>query len=1241
MASIVLGNAGSALGSSLFGNQAGASLGQLAGTLLGQVVDRSAFGGTKQTHGARIAELSVQQSTYGQMIPIIYGTVKIAGNIIWISPISEYKATISETIGGKGSRLKHAHTDYFCSISLAIALCEGPIAAVARIWADEQPFDTQAYNIRIYHGVPNQLPDPLIESIEGVGQVPAYRDLAYIVIEDLQLAIFGNRIPFFSFEVKRLLSSSQERAEDLVRSVIIIPGSGEFVYDTIPQYKRDSDITEKGAPLHRGPAQAINKHTVHDKTNAIVALDDMKSTLPNLEWVAPVVGWFGTSLDISECSIKPGVEYKYGSETSPDIWRVGKYNRSNAHLITQIDNRPIYGGSTSDAAVLRFLDELRQRGYNIMFYPILFIDTIQKPWRGRMYGSPHSVDHFFTKSDGYKNFILHYAQLVRGKVEAFVIGSEMVGLNKIEGFFTKFTAVDYFIELAREVKNILGPTVKVTYAADWSEYHHTDGGWYHLDSLWASADIDFIGIDAYFPLTEGKAQGRHHLDEVIAGWDSGEGYDYHYLDDHRKEALSPQYAWKNITWWWENQHINPDGNVSAWQPRSKKIWFTEYGFPSVDCATNQPNVFWSNDSIESHLPRHSEGRVNLFAQRVGITATERRWGSSDMIERRFLWTWDARPFPFWPDLKGVWSDGDCWHRGHWIQGKLGAVGLAQVVADLCYRAGLETADIDVSRLHEVVEGVLINCQTTPRIILEALQQAYFFDTSLIEQNVVFIPRQHKQVITVDAKDLLAMPVREGLSDTLQIKLKQEAELPQHVDVNFIDRYNNYGVANQHAQRHFTASTTKLTLNFPLVLQQEQAASIAEVNLFNAWLERTEYSFMLPPKYIHFVPGDVIKISNSVIRITSLYIFKDRCIRLEGVCENLSIYAESNLNPTFRFNNSLDLDRNPGTTHFEVIDIPLLAREELYGDHSRFCVAACGGPNWRGAVIYTDLHQPGEFQAACTLRKPATIGRLLGKLAPINTTCVLDRTNRIYVNILYGKLSSVTERELAEGINTALVGNEIIQFQHAKLIKPYQYELSNLLRGRYGTELHSRTHEPTERFILLDDSVGIIPLSSDYAGQHFICKAISLGSNTDEVKQELAYKAKTLLPFTPVYVQASASAKLHLTIKWYRRTRISSRANNSWARGSDTWDVHDKTALGEASEKYQVKILYKERIIHINTCTSNEYRIDAQGWKTYGLPDTWDELIVQVAQVSAKLGTGPYTTARIDAQGNSSYHEDNL
>ncbi|MGA4923502.1 hypothetical protein, partial [Bacillus subtilis] len=78
-------------------------------------------------------------------------------------------------------------TSYEYSVSIAIGLCEGPIQKVGRIWADGKLIDLSSITYRIYKGTEIQGKDAKIVAVEGDVNTPAYRGLAYIVIEDLPL----------------------------------------------------------------------------------------------------------------------------------------------------------------------------------------------------------------------------------------------------------------------------------------------------------------------------------------------------------------------------------------------------------------------------------------------------------------------------------------------------------------------------------------------------------------------------------------------------------------------------------------------------------------------------------------------------------------------------------------------------------------------------------------------------------------------------------------------------------------------------------------------------------------------------------------------------------------------------------------------------------------------------------------------------------------------------------------------
>lgn len=167
---------------------------------------------TQKIEGARLDNLEVTSSAYGEPIAIGGGTVRLSGNVIWGAPIREEKRTTTTSSGGKGGGgQKTKQIDYFYYANIAIGIAEGPAAEVLRHWADgtiiydnrdDTPFfELEGLRFRFYKGTEQQDADPLIVADKGEADTPAYLGLVYIVYEDLPLADFGNRIPNLTFEI--------------------------------------------------------------------------------------------------------------------------------------------------------------------------------------------------------------------------------------------------------------------------------------------------------------------------------------------------------------------------------------------------------------------------------------------------------------------------------------------------------------------------------------------------------------------------------------------------------------------------------------------------------------------------------------------------------------------------------------------------------------------------------------------------------------------------------------------------------------------------------------------------------------------------------------------------------------------------------------------------------------------------------------------------------------------------------
>lgn len=185
---------------SSLGTMLGGPIGGAIGSLVGRQVDTALFGPARR-QGPRLKELAITTSTYGQVLPRHFGRMRVAGSVIWATDLVEHNEAQG---GGKGAP---ALTTYSYSANFAVALASRPILGIGRIWADGKLVRGAAQDLkvagtlRIHTGAGDQPADPLLAAAEGEDRCPAYRGLAYVVFENLDLSEFYNRIPSLTFEV--------------------------------------------------------------------------------------------------------------------------------------------------------------------------------------------------------------------------------------------------------------------------------------------------------------------------------------------------------------------------------------------------------------------------------------------------------------------------------------------------------------------------------------------------------------------------------------------------------------------------------------------------------------------------------------------------------------------------------------------------------------------------------------------------------------------------------------------------------------------------------------------------------------------------------------------------------------------------------------------------------------------------------------------------------------------------------
>lgn len=1154
MAQVLLGGLGGMAGVS--------SLSLLAGGLLGRALDDRLVAGLSPARqvGPRLEGLKLQSSAEGAPMACVFGRARVTGQVIWAARFLERKEKRSAGKAGKT-------VDYAYSLSFAVALCEGPIDGVGRIWADGQPMDMAGVTMRLHRGTQDQMPDPLIEAVEG--RATAYRGTAYVVFEDLPLDAYGDRAPQLSFEVFRRPQGAEPQMEDRLEGVCLIPGAGEFCLATEPVMRREG--LTKSTPE--------NVHLTAGQTDLEASLDQLTAQAPRLKRVSLVVGWFGDDIRMSHCRIRPGVERRQ-KPTEPLVWRVAGVERADAHLISQVEDGPAYGGTPSDDSVRQAIRSLKARGLEVTLYPFVFMDCPGYPWRGRIAGTDGAgataeVAALFGTADGWglRRLALHYAKIAAEEgADGLLIGSEMRGLTWTRDAGGGFPAVAQLRTLAAECRAVVGPVVKLSYAADWSEYF----GWqregevrFHLDSLWADPNIDYVAIDWYPPMGDWRggdggldAQAFRgpsdpaYLAVQVAG---GEGYDWFYANAadraaQRRTAIEDgahgeDWIWryKDLKGWWSNPHHERIGGVrqaapTAWVPQMKPIRLTEFGCAAVDRGANAPNLFQDPKSSENALPPHSTGGRDDRMQRRLIEAVLTHYAQpannpisgvygGPMLQGADVWCWDARPYPAFPALGEVWADAGAWRTGHWLNGRMGgdARGLIEAILK---RGGLAETDYTVGAVDGAVTGYVIDRPMATKDALAPLIQA-LGATAAERDGRVAVLGETARKMTLDLA-ALALPDKGG-SAAADRRLTPR---PSAARLRFIDEAADYQLGAVTVRGDGEGGGVDAAL--PAVVGAGLATAAAQRLLQGEAAERLTLK-LGPLEALKLEPGDVAAVEGRAgdWRVERLDWDETPRAVLTPVVEAVVVDAPED------WRGGAGGATTAGAPFLMLLDLPPLPGEEADG---RPVVAAAAEP-WTPMALHGGA-SVDSLTPRAVVETPATVGTLTAPLRP-GVVGRWDETAVLNVWIEGQTPQSRAAEAVLSGANVLAVrsgeGWELVQFRRAELVGGDVWRLSGLLRGQQGTEeAAARGSDARALVVVLERGMARAEVDAAERGLPRIWRAGPAGAppggaGTTEVG--FTWANRSAAPWRPAHLRAAPESG-GWRLSWTPRVRL----------GGDGWDA---------------------------------------------------------------------------------------
>lgn len=1177
MAQVILSAAGAALG-----GPAGAAIGRAVGAAL----DRTAVNALQPARqvGTRLDGLQLSGSAQGDPLRQAFGRMRVAGTVIWAARLKENRTTT------RASKTSVKTESYSYSLSFAVALCEGPIDGIGRIWADGALLDTAQAAYRLYPGDEDQAPDALIQAIEG--NAPAYRGTAYLVFEDLDITAFGNRPPNLNVEVFRRPRGDVVDMESRIEGVCLIPGAGEFIYATAPNALR-TGLT--GAAFE-------TQHTGGSATDFIVSLDQLQAQLPQVKRVNLVVSWFGDSLAAGSCTIRPGVE-SADRVTAPLSWSVAGLSRDEAHVVTHVAGRPAYGGTPSDQVVIDAIAALKARGFEVTLIPFILMDCDGFPWRGRITSAndrtaaaADDAAHFLGGADdwGLRRFVLHVASLgvAAGGVEAIVLGSELRGLTWLRDDAGGYPVVAGLRALAADVRAVVGAGTKIGYGADWSEYfgHQPGDGTghavFHLDPLWADGNIDFVGVDWYAPLTDWR-DGTEHLDAALASsiYDDaylmsrirgGEGFDWYYASAGNRDAQvrTPihdgaygedwMFRPKDIVGWWSNPHHDRPGGVraataTAWVPQSKPVRFIEIGCAAIDKGPNAPNLFLDPKSSESAVPPYSSGERDDRAQRAFLGAYHEWYAANNpvspvyggpMLDGMAVWCWDARPYPAFPQRGDVWGDTDNWRTGHWLNGRVGAGDARNLIAEIAGQAGIAPEQLDLSEVTGGVEGYAFAPPLSAKAALAPVLAWLGLEAAPRGLGLGLVGAAHGVDLAV-TRDQLAY------RDASPLKVRRDlVAVPGSLTLRCYDPDRDYQTQAVTVRADGRTGADRTEIDLPLALSEAQAQAYAAYLLQSAQGVRHTLTIDADPLLMMTLQiGDGVTLEGdaTVYRVTGLDAGETPNVTLTPSPSTRAVVATAPCGGSAMEGGGLSL-----ITGFTLLELPCFGLDES----NVLPILVPAASPWLGCDVYagagaTSLRLRGTVEAA------AGIGTLQTPPPPQRRNYLLQGA---FLDIYLEGAAPVScdPDTLYAGGNFICVQArngewEIVQYLNAAALGGDRYRLSGLARGQWGTEqaLAAGLAEGAA-VISLPGNFVRADMGSDERGLNrlFRIGRKGFGAAADGgLDVSATWSGLALRPRAPVFGRIDGE-----TVSWLRSPRY----------GGDSWE--GEPPLCEESEVYSVQVL---------------------------------------------------------------------
>lgn len=461
----------------------------------------------------------------------------------------------------------------------------------------------------------------------------------------------------------------------------------------------------------------------------------------------------------------------------------------------------------------------------------------------------------------------------------------------------------------------------------------------------------------------------------------------------------------------------------------------------------------------------------------------------------------------------------------------------------------------------------------------------------------------------------------GAEDPVNVERKTNADAFNQIQVEYLDRANDYNVAvaevKDQANIEQYGLRPKDAVKMHGICNGKVAQKVAQQLLQRALYVRNEYEFKLGWKYCLLEPMDIVTLTDAglgldktPVRITEIEEDEEGVLSVKAEDYPLGVHTVSEYPTQPSLGYSADYNVSPGNAHAPVIfEAPL----QLTGGEPQIWMATAGGDMWGGAEVWVSTDGDSYTRVGAVNHK-ARFGSLTTALP---SGAVFDRTNTLSVEISAGQMTGGTEQDSRDLLTLCYVDGEFLAYANAELKGVGRYTLGNLTRGAYGSTIDS--HAAGSKFARVDEALFKYAVPRNWIGRTVWVKLVSYNVFSGGIQDLASVPAYS---YTIKGAPLGQIQNLRLTSSW----AYGKEAVIAWDKldGADTYDVeiyagNSQRRLRQVSGIVDNSYTYTQADMKADGGQVRDVVFKVRGRAVTGKTGNWAQIAAQNPQLAALQG----------------------